>query len=100
MLTLKYLRKIVSAMIAVALVAVNPAIAMASEVEEVSVLGTGSSATDLEEVRNALLESEITGDEIIYGIDNEEIWALIDKDDLRSFVDVDTIREAIDKKAI
>lgn len=100
MLTLKYLRKIVSTMVAVALVAVNPVIAMASEVEEVSVLGTGSSATDLEEVRKALLESEITGDEIIYGIDDEEIWALIDKDDLRSFVDVDTIREAIDKEAI
>ncbi len=100
MLTLKYLKIAISTAMAAVIVAVNPVIILAADVEEVSVLGTGSSATDLEEVRSALLESEITGDEIIYGIDDEEIWALIDKDDLRSFVDVDTIREAIDKEAI
>ena len=100
MLTLKYLKIAISTAMAAVLVAVNPVMIMAADVEEVSVFGTGRSATDLEEVRNALLESEITGDEIIYGIDDEEIWALIDKDDLRSFVDVDTIREAIDKEAI
>ena len=100
MLTLKYLKIAISTAMAAVIVAVNPVMILAADVEEVSVLGTGSSATDLEEVRSALLESEITGDEIIYGIDDEEIWALIDKDDLRSFVDVDTIREAIDKEAI
>ena len=100
MLTLKYLKIAISTAMAAVLVAVNPVMIMAADVEEVSVLGTGSSATDLEEVRSALLESEITGDEIIYGINDDEIWALIDKDDLRSFVDVDTIREAIDKEAI
>ena len=99
MLTRKYLRMGIGAVLSVVLVATCPVMTFATGVDEVVVFGSGSSASDYDDKEEAL-DTELTDEENKYDIDEEEIWALIDRDDLRSFVDVDAVRESIDKEAL
>lgn len=78
----------ISAIVACVIVGLNPAMAGATGVEEVTVYGSGQSVTEIEEENKEIV------------IDEEEIWAQVDKDELRSFVDVNSLKETIDKRAI
>ena len=99
MLTRKYLRMGIGAVLSAILVANCPVMTFATGVDEVVVFGSGSSASEYE-AKEENLEAPVTEEENKYDIDEEEIWAQIDRDDLRSFVDVDALRQSIDKKAL
>ena len=64
----------------------NPVISIASDVDEVVVLGSGYNVSEDEQQEP--------------NIDYDEIWAQVDRDELRSFVDVEALKENIDKEAI